>query len=200
MADSARIALRAGDSLVLLDGRGTRVLRGPGDFTANGPAQTSRPVATAAATPARRARIGAVRSAGVGPLRSPSIWHVDIAKSSTFCVADPANVTLWRADASTPIALTVMREGDNGSRTLDWAAGQTTLNWPSDLAIAEGSRYRLGWADAATPTMLGFRTLAAKPSDLQEMASVLIQNGCDAQLDLLIETVKIPDNQAQPTG
>ena len=43
IADNARIALQAGDSLVLLDSRGTRVLRGPGSFTPNGPAQASRP-------------------------------------------------------------------------------------------------------------------------------------------------------------
>lgn len=201
IADNARITLQANDSIVLLDGRGTRVLRGPGSFTPSGPTQASNRTASAsAATPARRARIGAVRSVGAAPLRSPSIWHVDIAKSSAVCLADPNNVMLWRVDATQPETMTVTRASDNISHRLEWAAGQTTLLWPSELPIADGADYRLSRTSAAVPTVLTFHTLPAKPGGLEEMASVLIQNGCEAQLDLLIETVKIPDSQTLPTG
>lgn len=50
------IRLKAGDTLVLLDSRGTRTLRGPGTFDASPPSSPQ----TAAATPARP-RLGAVR-------------------------------------------------------------------------------------------------------------------------------------------
>ena len=32
IADNSKVALKAGDSLTILDGRGTRVLKGPGSF------------------------------------------------------------------------------------------------------------------------------------------------------------------------
>ena len=199
IAETANITLKAGDSLVVLDGRGTRTLRGPGTFSAGGPTAASAKqsaLAAMATGPQRRARIGAVRSVSAAP-RSPSIWHVDVAKSSTICLAEPSNVTLWRADASQPVTLTVT--GDGGSRQLEWEKGSPTLVWPSTFAIKEGADYRLSWDGAAAPTSLKFKWLPAKPAGLEDMASSLIQNGCEAQLDLLIETVKLPD-EAPPAG
>lgn len=203
--DNARITLKANDSLVLLDARGTRTLRGPGTFTPSGPAQAAQGSVLASAATAgssRRARIGAVRGTGLpaSAPRSPSIWHVDVARSSNICLADPTNVTLWRGDATKAAPLTVTRPSDGTTRQLNWAKGQTTLGWPADLAIQDGSDYRLSWPGAAQPTNLKFRTLPAKPGGLEEMASSLIQNGCEAQLDVLIETVKLPDDQSAPSG
>lgn len=198
--ETASINLKAGDSLVVLDGRGTRTLRGPGTFSAGGPTATSeRKSALAAMTtgPQRRARIGAVRSVSAAP-RSPSIWHVDIARSSTICLAEPSGVTLWRADASQPVTLTVTGS-DGTSQKLAWEKGAPTLVWPSDFAIQEGATYRLSWDGATAPTALKFKWLPAKPAGLEDMASSLIQNGCEAQLDLLIETVRLPD-EAAPAG
>lgn len=201
LADNARISLKANDSLVLLDSRGTRTLRGPGVFTPGGPAvaNTRSAIGTAAvSTSNRRARIGAVRSVGMTTARSPSIWHVDVSKSTNFCVADPAKVTLWRADGTKAAALTVTG-ADGKAETLAWAEGSTTLIWPADLTISEGSRYTLNWPGAAAPTALTFRTLA-KPGGIEDMAASLIQKGCQAQLDLLIETVRQPGEEAAPAG
>lgn len=189
--------------LVVLDGRGTRTLRGPGTFTPGGPAQASaRPTAIGALTtssPQRRARIGAVRSVGTGVARSPTIWHVDVTKSATICLADPTNVMLWRADASKPATMTITRVRDGAKRDIKWQTGASTMVWPADLTIGGDSEYRLAWAGAPAPTSLRFRTLSTKPAGLEDMASSLIQNGCNAQLDLLIETVKLPED-ATPAG
>ena len=201
LADAAKVTLQANDTLVVLDARGTRTLRGPGTFTPGGPAQASR-TSLASVTPQRRARIGAVRSVGMASSnvpRSPSIWHVDVAKSSNICVTDPAHVTLWRANSARPVELTVTPNSGR-ARTVSLAGGQATAPWPADLAIADGAGYRLGWAGAPAPTTITFRTLPAKPTALNDMAASLIQHGCDAQLDLLIETVKLPEDNATPSG
>lgn len=199
LADNASISLMANDSLVLLDSRGTRTLRGPGTFTPGSAAAASNRSAIAAATTnsgARRARIGAVRSVGATPVRSPSIWHVDISKSSTVCLADSQNVKLWRPDASKAVQLTLSGAGKD--ETIDWRAGQSVLDWPADMTIADDAAYQLRWTGAASPTTLKFRTLPAKPEGLETLATSLIQNDCQAQLDLLVETLKVPD--AQPNG
>jgi hypothetical protein len=86
------------------------------------------------------------------------------------------------------------------SRQLKWAAGQRTQGWPTDLPISNGADYRLSWEGASTPTRIQFRTLPKWPNALEETASTLIQNGCSAQLDLLIETAKAPETGAAPTG
>lgn len=195
LPESGSITLKQNDSLIVLDGRGTRTLRGPGTFSPGGPSAAAARSSLSALTGTgqqRRARIGAVRSVAAIP-RSPSIWHVDIAKSSTICLADPAKVQLWRADAAQPATLTITRSGDPRPQTLQWAAGESTIAWPAAVPIAESAAYQLSWAGAGVPTTLKFRRLSARPAGLEEMASSLIQNGCEAQLDLLIDTVRLPD-------
>jgi len=189
LPESARISLRPADQLVVLDGRGTRIIRGPGTFTAGAPSAGR----TASASPQvqRRARIGAVRGVETGALRPPSIWHVDVARSSNVCVADPSKVTLWRADAAEPLTLNIGGPG-RPAKQLSWQPGSTTLAWPSDLPVADGAEYRLSWSGGTVPTALRFRTVPAKPAGLEDMAQTLIRNQCDAQLDLFIDTVKLP--------
>lgn len=188
LPESARLVLRAGDQLIVLDGRGTRVIRGPGAFTAGAPA--SGRIASAAPAVDRRARIGAVRGLETGALRPPSIWHVDVSRSSNVCVADPARVTLWRADPATGETLTIAGPGGRTKR-LDWRPGSSTLAWPSDLPVAEGAEYRLSGGNSA-PSTIRFRTLGNRLAGLEDMAQTLIRNRCDAQLDLFIDTVKMP--------
>jgi hypothetical protein len=197
LPDNARVTLKANDQLVVLDRRGTRTLRGPGSFAAG--AASSAPSASAAPVQQRRARIGAVRGAGTGELRSPTIWHVDVTRSSTICLAEPANVTLWRADTSKPMKLNVTRVRDGATRQLNWPTGASTAGWPAAIAVTDGAEFRLSWKGAAAPTLLRFKTLPQKPAGLEDTASSLISNECTAQLDLLIETVRLPDD-APPAG
>src|SRR5687768_17334691 len=126
LPDNARITLRADDTLVVLANGGTRTFRGPGTFSPTAAVQaTTRTIATA---DGRRARIGAVRNAGVVP-RSPTIWHVDVSQSGTFCLATTTEVMLWRADATQTANLTIVGPGGE-SQTVDWPAGQPVLAWP----------------------------------------------------------------------
>jgi hypothetical protein len=200
LPETSQLALKPGDMLVVLDGRGTRTIRGPGNFVAGAAQTAAPPVQTASATPARRARIGAVRGTGTTAAlpRPATLWQVDVTKSSNICVADRTNLTLWRADATKPVTLTIMRDGA-AAQKVSWPAGQATVAWPADLPIAEGTQYSLSWEGAAAPTRVKFKTLSNKPSGLEEMASSLILNQCEAQLELLIDTVKLPD-QTPPAG
>lgn len=189
LPETARISLKPGDQLIVLDGRGTRVIRGPGTFTAGVPAVGR--IASSGPASQRRARIGAVRGIEGSELRPPSIWHVDMTKSSNVCVADPAKVTLWRPDPARALTLDI---GGPGSRTkqVGWKPGSSTLAWPADLPVADGAQYRLSWPGGAVPTILRFRTMPATPAGLEDMAQTLIRNQCEAQLDLFIDTVKLP--------
>ena len=193
LPDNARITLRAGDTLVVLAGGGTRTFRGPGTYSPGTAARAG--TRTVAANDGRRARIGAVRNAGIVP-RSPTIWHVDVTQSGTICLANAGNVMLWRPDATAPDRLTITAPG-GASRQLDWPAGQATLAWPSDAPIAGGGAYGFRQAGVAVPTQIVFRTLNSEPSDLQAVAAALIENGCRDQLDVLVETQ--PDLSA-PAG
>ncbi len=191
LPDNARITLRGGDTLVVLGGGGTRTFRGPGTFSPGAAVRAG--TRTVAANDGRRARIGAVRAAGLVP-SSPTIWHVDVTQSGTFCLANTESVMLWRPDATLATRITIVAPG-GGAQSADWPAGQATLAWPAGAQIAGGGAYSFRQSGVAVPTEITFRALRTQPIDMQAVAAALIENGCQEQLDLLVETAP-----GQPTG
>jgi hypothetical protein len=182
LPDNARIVLRAGDMVMVLAGGGTRTFRGPGTFS---PASAQTGTRTAQ-NGTRIARIGAVRSAGIVP-RGPTIWHVDVTQSGNFCLAGSSNVMLWRPDASAPTRLTIA--GPAGApRVVQWPAGQPTRAWPRGAAIASGATYSFSQPGVAVPTRITFRILNGPLNDVETVAGALIANGCEGQLDVLVES------------
>lgn len=192
LPDNARIALQAGDTLVILGPAGTRTFRGPGTFSPSGAASAG--TTTLASADGRRARIGAVRSAGIVP-RSPTIWYVDVTQSGTVCLANTGPVMLWRPDASSPLALSIT--GPSGrAQQLSWPAGQATIAWPAGAQVAPGAAYSFRQPGVAVPVQIVFQRLTSDPPDLQAVAAALIEKGCQDQLDLIVESQ--PENG--PTG
>ncbi|WP_223262655.1 hypothetical protein [Sphingobium sp. SCG-1] len=201
LADSGMVSLKAGDVVTLLDGRGTRTLRGPGTFglTANASSGTDSRNTLASLLETkrvRRARTGAVRG-GIAedapPPRSPNLWYVDISQPSTACVPDPANVQLWRPDIGSGITLTIAPAKGGASAPVSFAAGEAVAAWPAALPVSEGATYRLNWSGLAKPVEIGFAVMGSAAGGLETMASTLIAKKCDAQLSLLTETVALPD-------
>jgi hypothetical protein len=196
LADDARITLRANDQLVILDGRGTRTVKGPGTFSASaastrtGATATARRILSTQGSAERRG--GAVRGTGETPvaIRSPNLWFVDAGRSATMCVADPAAVKLWRADASDAATLTL--SGAAGSATVRMEKGVSVADWPGALPVTDRGEYRIA-GGAAEPSTVRLVLMGPNPEGLENTASALIQKGCDAQLDLLVDTFALPD-------
>lgn len=199
LADGSSVTLKAGDVLTLLDGRGTRTLRGPGVFgtTASASAVSSATIASFIGTRNNsRARTGAVRGIAVEP-RSPNLWYVDIRKPATVCVLDPANVKLWRPVSG---AGTLTIAGTNGKGSAAFAADAAVVPWPATLPVTEGASYQLSGAGLSKPVTVTFTLLSPGAEGLDGTASTLIARKCNAQLDLLIETVAAPDPAADMPG
>jgi hypothetical protein len=185
LQDNARITLGAGEQIMVLANGGTRTFRGPGTFSPN-----SQVASSTVNNGGRIARVGAVRNAGIIP-RGPTIWHVDVTQGGNFCLASAANVMLWRPDASAPVRFTIA--GPGGTRTLNWAAGEPTATWPGG-APANGATYTITQPGVAVPVTITFRLLGNRPRDVQGVAQALITNGCEGQLDVLV------DSQPQQTA
>jgi hypothetical protein len=193
LPDAAKLSLRAGDQITLLDDRGTRALKGPGVFTAAGGAAAqggSTLAALVGQRGERRARIGAVRNvtAEATPAavsRRPNIFVVDVAQSGATCLADPTAVTLWRSDTN-PTGTTTVTGTGGATAKLNWGRGQATQAWPSALPVTDGASYQ--FAGPATTATVRIKLLKGQPSGLRDMASMLIAADCKAQLDTLIAT------------
>ena len=190
LAESGALALQPGDVVTLLDAKGTRTLRGPGNF--NVAAANAAPgggVALAALLDTkrvRRARTGAVRGnvgAGGTP-RRPNLWLADVATPGALCVADAANLRLWRADATR--AATVQIAGEGAQATANFAAGEAMAAWPAALPVRNGGAYRL--SDEGRTAEIHVALVDAGAAGMDSVASTLIAHGCTAQLDLLVDT------------
>ena len=199
LADNISLTLKAGDVVTLLDGRGTRTLRGPGTFGSTSSPAAGSDTRTSLATlletkRVMRARTGAVRSGleQVTTPRSPNLWYVDISQASAVCVADPSNIRLWRPAKDD--AATVTIKGANGATAdVSFAAGDAVAQWPAALPVTQGAGYSLSWAGLPTAVKISFALMEPGSEGLENMASALISRKCDAQLNLLVETVALPD-------
>ncbi len=175
---SAKITLQGGDVVTLLGPSAAQTLRGPGNFDAG---QVS--LASAAG---QRGRFGALRAAEVA--HNPSIWDIDLTHGGKVCVSNASSVQAWRQDTETPITVKI-RTSEGKSEELSWAAGTALAPWPADLPITGGSKYQVEWPDGGDASTLDVVTVNSLPTDdLVGAAQVLIQNGCQKQLDLLVES------------
>ena len=172
---SAKISLVGGDVVTVLGPSSAQTLRGPGNFDAG---QVS--LASAAG---QRGRFGALRAAEVA--RNPSIWDIDVTQSGKVCVTDAKNVKLWRPDSDLAADVEI-RSADGQSQKLSWAAGKALTEWPAAVPVKTGAQYQIEWADSGDKSSVDVVTVGSVPSDLVGTAQVLIQNGCDNQLELLV--------------
>jgi hypothetical protein len=193
IAENQVITLRNNDVVILLDSRGTRTLRGPGKFSAAASAaavNTSSLAAVTGQTSARRSRVGAVRRPPTGATSGRNIWQADVSRSGNVCVANPADLGLYRASAATATRITLRDLASGKESAVQFSEGQKIAAWPSDLPVSAGARYEVkGVGEQVTLTA---RWISPVPAGLEGMAQSFIRNDCQAQLDVLIDTFASP--------
>ena len=181
----APLVLKAGDTVTVLDAKGTRNFSGPGTFNIAAASQlASWPdlASLLVQKPERRARIGAVRGNGggdAGPPRPPGVWAVDVGQTATVCALDPMAMSLWRADTSAEQTLTV--KGANGATaTVTFAASAPTA--PLPVAVAGPGPLTITGGKA--PVTLTVKKLDAA-ADVEALGAALAGAGCMNQFTRL---------------
>lgn len=180
LPDTHMIKLKANDTVVLLDSRGTRSLQGPGSFSASASAAPVK-TATTAGTSARRVRLGAVRGTN-----TRSVWQAVLDQSGNVCVANPADLGLYRANSASEAHVTLTDAASGAKSDVHFAAGQSIAAWPAALPATSGAKISV--SGLSNPATLTLKVLSPVPSGLEGMAQSLIRADCQAQLDVLIDT------------
>ena len=189
IAGSERIVLRAVDSLTVLDGQGTRVLRGAGTYTLDQQAGPSRRSTFAVLTERRsaaRMRTGAVRGEGDGtPVHSPNLWYVDVGQPGKFCLATTDRVRLWRSSIDGDATYTL--RGDAGRiHSVTFADGDMLAPWDTRvLPVSNGAVFYIAGPAAGPDKELSFVVLDTVAEEPEELAAQLIESGCTNQLEVL---------------
>jgi hypothetical protein len=199
IAASGKITLKRGDRITVLDKGKTRVLTGPGTFSLSrktSASQTSNRVASFVATgPRRRARTGAVRGAGTKAspadatlaARSPNLWFVDVSRGGTHCVVKPEQILLWRPEVRSDQTM-ILANASGGQADITWRRGSPLRRWPTDkITVLDDGRYTMGRASDAQSIAVTVKLLPETPKGLDAMAEALLANGCNQQLDLLVD-------------
>ncbi|MFL6829888.1 MAG: hypothetical protein ACJ8D5_04605 [Sphingomicrobium sp.] len=177
LPDNASFSLKGGDVVTVLGPSSAQTLRGPGNFPAKS--------VTLASAAGKRGRFGALRTAEVA--RNPSIWDIDVSQSGKVCVASRSKLNLWRAE-SEGAAKIMIRSSDGKSQEVAWAAGKSSALWPAALPISNSASYQIEWPDSGDKSSIEFVTVTSAPTDLVGAAQLLIENGCQNQLDVLVES------------
>jgi len=198
LGDNDRIVLRAGDTLTVLEGSGTRVLRGAGTYTLGQTRGTNASSTFAVLTErrsARRARTGAVRAGDLDtPVRSPNLWYVDVAASGRMCLAETDRVRLWRRDTDDDATYSIRDARGEGAERVIFMDGEMLAPWDTRaLPVTSGSSYRIAQANGGGEHEITFVVLDTVADDPEALAVQLIENGCTTQLELLSEATLIAE-------
>jgi hypothetical protein len=201
LAANEKITLVAGDRVVLLDKGKTRTLAKPGVHNSSATVAATQTLSSTMTNMisrdgALRRRGGATRGPGDTPLvtseiRAPNLWLIDPRKGGNFCVTDPARLLVWRTDDMAAQSAKVAPQGRAGAaETLDYAPGSAYKLWPTKTQpITNGATYQVTGAGATTPVTIRFELLDSLPATPDEIAAKLLERGCTAQLDRLVDTM-----------
>jgi hypothetical protein len=99
-------------------------------------------------------------------------------------VTDPASLMLWRPnrDQIASGKLTALSGGKSAAVT--WKRGNPLRQWPAELPVTDGGSYT--FSDPVGPTVrITTLLVGAAPNDQLEVAGLLADRGCMAQLDVL---------------
>jgi hypothetical protein len=176
IGNSERIVLRAGDTLTVLDGNGTRVLRGAGTYRLDqqaGPSQRGTFAALTQRRAAAQVRTGAARGED-DPVTPPSLWYVDVGHPGTVCVIASDRVRLWRAATEGDATFALRAVGGGASHSVTFADGDTLAPWDTAGALT-------------------FAVLASAAEEPEALAQQLIEKGCSHQLGLLSAATMIDE-------
>lgn len=197
LGGSERIVLRSGDTLTVLDGNGTRVLRGAGTYSLDQRAGPSQRTAFAALTErrsARRVTTGAVRAEDEGsPSKPPSLWYVDVARAGKFCLGADERVRLWRSTIEGDATYS-LRAASGDRHTVTFADGEMLAPWDTKvLPVADDAVFGLSGPEGGEERELRFALLDTIAEEPEALADQLIENGCTGQLELLSAATMIAE-------
>lgn len=196
----AAVSLKAGDQVTVIDQAGSRVLSGPGSFRidntvnrdAGGGANTA--LAALIARGGARTRTGAVRGDTEVPteaVRPDNVWYVDVSRGGTVCIADPAQVVLWRPNRA-ETGNGTLYGADNTPAEVTFRAGSAIKLWPvATMPVVDGQTYRFT-SPVGQTVKITTRLLGDVPEDPVAVAALLAEKGCTAQIDVLANAPAAP--------
>ncbi len=177
LTESAKITLQGGDVVTVLGPNSAQTLRGPGNFNTS--------TVSLASAAGKRGRFGALRAGEIA--KNPSVWDIDATQDGKVCITDVSKLQLWRPDSEAEASVNI-RTADGNAQPVTWVAGNSSVAWPANLPLVSGADYQIEWQDTGEKSTVTIVKVPPSGDDLVDAAQVLIQNGCNNQLDVLVDS------------
>lgn len=93
-------------------------------------------------------------TSGIGVMRATAVnpWVIDIGRPGDQCIPANGPATFWRPESRKDETLSLNNLADNTEAVTNWPAGTNTLNWPPNVTLSDGVRYRLRLKGSQSPT------------------------------------------------
>lgn len=191
------IVLGERDSVTVLGKAGTRVLRGPGEFTIGegGAARGERNAKLLAyitrSGNLNRVTAGAVRgdpdSSQEGALPAPSVWFLELDSAGPFCHVKGKRVIVWRPTPGDEEELRIVPAVGGGPVIATFGESSRIKSWPEDEApLDRDVIYRVSPPGTGHAHEVSFVAVDELPENPEDTAELLIAKGCLGQLDRLL--------------
>ena len=135
----------------------------------------------------RSRSVGVVRGSGAQVV-PPQPWLLDITHVGIRCLPENGDVVFWRPDGGGPAALSIEPYDRSWRARAAWPAGSDRLPMPRSLPLTNRSTYIVGLNGKTTPITLV--TIPAAASNDAMRAAWMIQQGCDAQAQALLQAAR----------
>jgi hypothetical protein len=189
MLDTGRpLVLKEGQHVTLISASGaTLKLDGP----YNGAPDTDRGGTgigdkLASLTTANNVRLNQVGTTRTGEAKDklPSPWLLNVSHAGAVCLRDGTGAVLWRNDAKSALATTIMPADRSWKLALDWPAGVDSLGVTSDVAIHGGATYfvNLGGSEQA----ISVNVVPAVLETDAMRAAWMAERGCTEQAEAVL--------------
>ena len=111
-----------------------------------------------------------------------------------MCLMETERVRLWRKITEDDATFTVQEVGGEGTETVIFMDGEMLAPWDTRaLPVTDGSVYRITQANGPIDREVKFELLESVSENPEDLATLLIENGCTAQLELLSEATMIAE-------
>jgi hypothetical protein len=188
------LVLKEGQQVELIAPTGQIIkLHGPWDKPPIGEGGANAPDASVAlkalltANLARSQSVGVVRGANAQVV-PPEPWLIDVTHVGIRCVPESHQVVFWRPDRGGAAAVTVEPYDRSWRAHAEWPSGVDRMAVPATLPLTNRSTYIVGLNGKNTPITLV--TIPAAASNDAMRAAWMMQQGCDAQAQALLQSAR----------
>ncbi len=124
-----------------------------------------------------------------GPVdKLPAPWLFNVTHSGSVCLVEGTEPVFWRPDAKTASSIVVMPVDRSWKSKADWPAGLDRMTVTTDVPVHGGAAYVVNYA--GSEYALSVATVPASLANDQVRAAWMVQKGCEAQAEALLNPHK----------